>query len=176
MRVPLLFAIIAMSACAGRYHTEPVGDPLQTRLDIALRTRAQLSYYLVQQGAVARPPMPVQIAEARGAMPFDGAQWNTGSWAWVNGRWEWQAGYWTEPDVFTSIGPSVAVGGTVENESIDAAVGLATVLVDALLTYGAKRDHHAVRDHRSSSSSSSSSSSATWKSNSSPDANVRDHR
>lgn len=182
MRLPLLFAVALMSACAGRYHTEPTGDVLQARLDIALSTRAQLSYYLIQQGAIARPPMPVQIAEVHGAVPFEGAQWNPGSWEWVDGRWEWRAGSWGDADVFTAMGPSVAVGGDAESESMYGGDGLTNMPLD----YGSKlRDHRthgntsswksssspdaAVRDHRTLSSSS-------WKSSSSNDANVRDHR
>jgi hypothetical protein len=159
-------------------------DRLQVRLDMALRTRAQLSYYFIQQGAIARPPMPARIAEVAGAVPFDGAQWNAGTWVWVNGKWEWHAGYWSDPDVFSSAGgpDNVAVGGAVESEDLYYDDGITNP------PYGyssAVRDHRTknrnpsswkstsapdatVRDHRSSSSS--------WKSSSSPDANVRDHR
>ncbi len=161
MRLPLVLAMALMSACAGRYHTEPTGDGLQARLDIALRTRAQLSYYLVQQGAVARPPRPVQIAEARGVAPFDGAEWIAGTWAWANGRWEWRAGYWSEPDVFTAMGPSVAFGGDVESESMSYDDGLANLPIG---------DGPKLRDHRTHRNTSA------WTSSSSPDANVRDHR
>ena len=141
-------------------------DRVQVRLDMALRTRAQLAYYFVQQGAVARPPMPAPIAEVAGAIPFDGARWAAGSWAWLHGKWEWHAGYWSDPDVFTAAGgPDNIAGGEVESESIYFDDGITNPPVG----YGPPSP--AVRDHRSTSSRASS-----WKSTAAPDANVRDHR
>ncbi len=172
---------------AERARVAQVGvDRLQLRLDMVLRTRAQLSYYLIQRGAIARPPMPALIAEAAGPTPFDGARWTAGSWAWVNGGWVWNAGFWGDPDVFTAAGgpDNVAVGGEAGSESIYYDDGI----TNPPYGYGpALRDHRTgehrnpsswksssspeatVRDHRTSSSSS-------WKSSSSPDAKVRDHR
>lgn len=159
-------------------------DRLQARLDIALRTRAQLSYYFIQQGAIARPPMPVAIAEVAGPMPFDGAQWNAGSWAWIHGKWEWRAGYWSDPDVFTAAGgPDNIASGEVESEALYYDDGI----TNPPIGYGERlREHRTKRGENTSSWKSSSApdatvrdhrtSSSSWKSSSSPDANVRDHR
>jgi hypothetical protein len=171
MRLPLLFALmVSVSACAGRYRTEPPVDRLQLRLDIALRTRAQLSYYFVQQGAVERPPMPALVAEVADPPPFDGARWVAGRWAWTNGTWDWHAGYWSDPDVFTTP-DSIAYGGSVESEweSVDWIASSIIGVVSMLSDHRTKEHRNTVRDHRTLSSSS-------WKSSSSPDANVRDHR
>lgn len=182
MRLPLLFAlVVTMSACAGRYRTEPPVDRLQLRLDIALRTRAQLTYYFVQQGAVERPPMPALVAEVADPPPFDGARWVAGVWVWTNGTWEWRAGYWSDPDVFTTS-DSIAYGGEVESawDTVDwiasSIIGVASMLHDQRskehrnTSWRSSSSHDTtVRDHRTVSSSS-------WKSSSSPDANVRDHR
>lgn len=139
-------------------------DRVQVRLDLALRTRAQLSYYFLQQGAVARPPMPAAIAEVAGATPFDGARWTAGSWAWLGGKWVWHAGYWSDPDVFTaSGGPDNLVGGAVESEAIYYDDGISNPPVG----YGP-----GVRDHRERRAAPTSS----WRSSSAPDATVRDHR
>ena len=180
--------MVTVSACAGRYRTEPVHqvDQLQARLDIALRTRAQLSYYLVHEGAVARPPMPALVAEVAGSAPYEGARWNTGVWVWANGRWEWRAGTWSDPDVFTGT-DSVAFGGESESES---GIGwyAADVIANLLDGYGSRSPEHRRTEHRNTSSWKSSSapdatvrdhrtlSSSSWKSSSSPDATVRDHR
>lgn len=156
--------MVSVSACAGRYRTEPQPqvDRLQLRLDIALRTRAQLSYYFVQQGAIERPPMPAQVAEVAGPPPFDGARWVAGTWVWTNGTWEWHAGYWSDPDVFTTP-DSVAFGGEVESESMY----YDDWITNPIIGFGSHLRDHRTKEHRNTSS---------WKSSSAPDATVRDHR
>lgn len=157
-------------------------DRVQLRLDMALRARAQLSFYMLQQGAIARPPMPALIAENQGPLPFDGARWTTGSWVWTAGRWDWHAGYWSDPDVFTAAGgPDVLVGGEVS----DAGGFYDDPISNPPPGYGPPsptvRDHRTqtiregsrIRDHRTPSPTPAQ---PTWTSSSHPDATVRDHR
>jgi hypothetical protein len=166
MRLPLaLFALVSVSACAGRYHTESQArrDPLQARLDMALRVRAQLSYYFVQLGAVVRPPMPEAIAETAGPPPFEGAEWTAGAWVWTEGRWEWRPGGWGEPDVFTAaVDPDPYYGG--EGDEVDGFYD--DGLRNPPIGYGSR-----LRDHRTHGRNTSG-----WTSASHPDAIVRDHR
>ncbi len=169
-------------------------DQLQLRLDMALRARAQLSFYMLQHGAIARPPMPAAIAEVSGPLPFDGARWTRGTWTWTAGHWEWRAGYWSDPDVFTaSGGPDVHIGGEVSDGGgfYDDAIsnpppgyGPPSSGVGAISGSGpAVRDHRThsvqqgsrIRDHRTHETPASSSTSS-WTSKSHPDATVRDHR
>ncbi len=155
-------------------------DRVQLRLDMALRARAQLSFYMLQQGAIARPPMPALIAENQGALPFDGARWTTGSWVWTTGRWDWHAGYWSDPDVFTAAGgPEVLVGGEVSDgggfyedpiSNPPPGYGPASPTVRDHRTQSV-REGSRIRDHRTQTPAQ-----PTWTSSSHPDATVRDHR
>lgn len=158
-------------------------DGVQLRLDMALRARAQLSFYMLQQGAIARPPMPAMVAEVQGPLPFDGARWTAGKWAWTSGRWEWRAGYWSDPDVFTAAGgPDVWVGGEVPEaggfyddpiSNPPPGYGPPSPGVRDHRTHAVREEGSRIRDHRTHDGTPAP---ASWTSSSRPDATVRDHR
>jgi hypothetical protein len=140
-------------------------DKLQHRLDLALRARAQLSFYMLEQGAIARPPMPVAIAEEPGPAPYDGAEWAAGTWVWTAGRWQWREGHWTDPDVFNGGSTMYAGAGGESNDSW----GLPDDEIrNPPPGYGGSRE----REHRPRSNDGKRSS---WRSVSYPDAKIVDH-
>jgi hypothetical protein len=180
----LVLAIASVSACAGRYRTaSPHEDRLQRQLDVALRTRAQLVYYFVQAGAVARPPMPELVAEEQGPEPYAGALWTPGRWVWGSARWTWEPGAWGEGDVFT-VG-DVAFGGDLDDDGYfsdgDNISNPPPLGCACPAGGGGVRDHRAsphdwgarIRDHRTHEGKTKL---PSWASPSYPEATVRDHR
>lgn len=157
MRSILLFALVTVSACAGRYHTE---DVQQAQLDAALTARAQLVYYFVHLGAIEHPPAPAD----EWAEDFSpGAPVQGGTHVADNATGDVPFSY--SDDVITN--PPWIEGTSSQSASRRPETHPNTSSWRSPLHPDAE-----VRDHRRTASSSSSS----WSSASHPDADVRDHR
>jgi hypothetical protein len=156
---------LAASGASPQRRPKPRVDALQRRLDIALRARAQLSFYMLEQGAIARPPMPAAIAEEPGPAPYDGAQWAAGTWRWIAGRWQWRSGQWTDPDVFHGGSTMYAGAG---GEAFDSWGLPEDEIRNPPPGYGPANE----REYRPRSSEGKRSS---WRSASHPDAKIVDH-